>query len=87
MTVIAVEKQSKADAAGIKAGDEIVSVGGIPLQDNLTIFASAYATTKKTAMDNEVSSYPMTLQNGAQTRIANIAMPPKIKGSLMDGFH
>jgi hypothetical protein len=86
VTVIAVEKESKAEKAGIKAGDEIVSVGGIPLQGNLATFASAYATTKKIATDNEVSSYPLTLQNGGQTRIANLAMPPRIKGSLMDGF-
>jgi len=45
------------------------------------------AAAKKVAMDNEVSSYPMELQSGTGTRVANLAMPPKIKSGLMDGFH
>jgi hypothetical protein len=89
VTVVAVEKESKADAAGIKAGDEIVSVGGIPTQDNLHVFAGAYGTAKKTATDNEVSSYPMTVRPGGsgEPQQMNIAMPPSLKGGLMDGFN
>lgn len=86
ITVIAVEKGSKAEKAGIKAGDEITAVGGTPLQNDLATFASAYAATKKVAMDNEVSSYPMTLQSGAETHVVNIPLPPKISSGLMDGF-
>jgi hypothetical protein len=88
VTVIAVEKQSKADAAGIKAGDEIVSVGGVPTQDNLSAFANAYARAKDIAKENEVSSYPMTIRPGghADTVQVNISLPPKIGGGLMDGF-
>ena len=88
VTVLAVEKESKAEKAGIKAGDEIVSVGGIPTQDNLTTFSGAYATAKKNATDNEVESYPMGIRSegNAETRMVNIPMPPKIKGGLMDGF-
>jgi hypothetical protein len=88
VTVLAVEKESKSDAAGIKAGDEIVSVGGIPTQNDLTAFAAAYANAKKTATDNEVSSYPMTIRSegGAEPRQVNIPMPPRIKSGLMDGF-
>ena len=89
VTVIAVEKESKAAKAGIKAGDEIVSVGGIPTQDDLSIFASAYATAKKTATDNEVSTYPMTIRPGGSgaAQQVSIAMPPTIKSGLMDGFN
>ena len=88
VTVIAVEKESKADAAGIKAGDEIVAVGGISTQNDLSTFASAYSTAKKVAMDNEVSSYTMTIRPGGKgdTRTAVVPLPPKIKGGLMDGF-
>ncbi len=88
VTVIAVEKESKADKAGLKAGDEILSVGGISTQNDLTTFAGAYASAKKTAMDNEVDSYPMTIRPGGSgdARQVNIAMPPKIKSGLMDGF-
>ena len=56
--MIAVEKESKADHAGIKAGDEIVSVGGISIQNDLATFAADYARAKKIATENEVSTYP-----------------------------
>ena len=88
VTVIAVEKESKAESAGIKAGDVIDSVGGIPTQDNLLTFASAYATAKRTAKENEVSTYPMVLRPGGTgaPKQANLAMPPSLKGGLMGGF-
>jgi len=88
VTVLAVEKESKAEKAGIKAGDEVVSVGGISTQNDLSTFAGAYASAKKSATDNEVESYPMSIRSegSTETRTVNIAMPPKIKGGLMDGF-
>jgi hypothetical protein len=88
VTVIAVEKESKAEAAGLKAGDEIVSVGGIPTREDLRTFSEAYATAKKTATEDEVSSYSMTVRagGGGEARQVNIAMPPSIKSGLMDGF-
>ena len=88
VTVIAVEKESKAESAGIKAGDEIVSVGGIPTQDDLATFAAAYATAKRTAKENEVPSYPMTIRAGGtgDVHAVNLAMPPKITGGLMNDF-
>jgi len=89
VTVLAVEKESKAETAGLKAGDEIISVGGTSAQNDLATFAEAYASAKKTASYNEVSSYPMTLRSGdgGDTRTVNIPMPPKIKSGLMDGFN
>jgi len=88
VTVIAVEKESKADQAGIKAGDEIVSVGGIPTRNDLATFAAAYATAKQTAKENEVSTYPMTIfpAGAGNAHQVNLAMPPRITGGLMDGF-
>jgi membrane-associated protease RseP (regulator of RpoE activity) len=89
VTVVAVEKESKAEAAGLKAGDEILSIGGIPTQDSLTTFAGAYATAKKTATDYEAASYSLTIRPGGtgEPRQVNIAMPPSLKGGLMDGFN
>jgi hypothetical protein len=89
VTVIAVEKESKAEAAGIKAGDEILSVGGISTQNDLSTFAAAYATAKKVATENEVASYPIVIRSptSADARTVNVPMPPKITGGLMDGFH
>lgn len=88
VTVLAVEKESKAELAGIKAGDEIVAVGGASTQNDLSAFAAAYAAAKKHAKDYEVASYPMTLrpEGKAETRTVAIAMPPNLKGGLMDGF-
>jgi hypothetical protein len=88
VTVLAVEKESKAEKTGIKAGDEIVSVGGASTQNDLAAFAAAYAAAKKIAKENEAESYPMTLRSegNAATRQVNIPMPPKIKGGLMEGF-
>jgi len=88
VTVLAVEKESKAEAGGIKAGDEIVSVGGASTKDDLNTFALAYAAAKKYAKDYEVATYPMTIRPAgkADTRVVNIPMPPTLKGGLMDGF-
>jgi hypothetical protein len=88
VTVLAVEIDSYADQAGIKAGDEIVSVGGIPVQNDLARFATAFAKTKDAAHENETSSYPMTIRTpGKDVRTVSVSMPPSLKGGLMDGFH
>jgi hypothetical protein len=87
VTVIAVEKQSKAEQAGIKAGDEIISVGAYPTKDDLLTFANAYAAAKKDATENEVPTYAMALRGAdGTTRTANVGMPLRLRGGLMDGF-
>ncbi len=88
VTVIAVEKESKADKAGIKAGDEIIAVGGVSTQNDLATFASAYSNAKKVATENEASSYAMTIrpEGKGEAQTANIPLPPKITGNLMSGF-
>jgi hypothetical protein len=89
VTVIAVEKESYAEHAGIKAGDEIVSVGGASTQNDLAAFSAAYSAAKKAAKENEVGSYAMTIRStgGTEARQVNVPLPPKIKSGLMDGFH
>ena len=88
VTVLAVEKESKADNAGIKAGDEIVSVGGMATRNDLSTFAAAYSTARKTAKEDDIESYPMNIRSGTggAVRTVDVAMTPKIKTNLMDGF-
>lgn len=87
VTALAVENDSHADRAGIKADDEILSVGGTPVQGDLSRFANAYAATKKNATDSDATSYPMVVKSpGKEPRTVNIPMPPSLKGGLMDGF-
>jgi len=88
VTVLAVEKKSRTDEAGIKASDEIVAVGGIPIPNDLDAFASAYATAKKTAKESNATTFSLTVRSPdkPETHTLNVAMPPTIKSSLMDGF-
>jgi len=88
VTVIAVEKESKAEKAGLKAGDDILAVGGISTQNDLTTFAAAYSKAKQVANENEAASYSMTIRPSGkgETQVANIPLPPKITGNLMSGF-
>ena len=88
VAVLAVENGSKADEAGIKAGDEIVTVGGKPTQHDLPTFAREFADARQDARDTSAASYALTVRSPGQsdTHIINIAMPPQIKGLLMNGL-
>jgi hypothetical protein len=88
VTVLAVEKDSKADGAGIKAGDQIVAVGGMAVPGDLSAYSSLYSAAKKAAKDNEASTFPITLRSAgaSETHTVNIAMPLRIKSSLMEGI-
>jgi hypothetical protein len=88
VTVLAVEIDSYADHAGIKAGDEIVSIGGNPVQNDLAKFSMEYVTTKKNAKEYEAASYPVIVRSSGKgdTHTANISLPPTLKGGLMQGF-
>ena len=85
--VLGVEKTSYAAEAGIKPGDEIVSVGNIPVRDgDLSAFASAFASIKSAAHTNEASSFPMTIHNASGTHTVAIGLPPSIKTFLNPGI-
>jgi hypothetical protein len=88
VTVLAVEKESKAEKAGLKAGDEILAVGGVSTQHDLTTFTTVFAAARKIAKENEAASYPMTVisEGGKEPHTANIPTPPTIKSQLMHGF-
>ena len=80
---LAVEKTSYADQAGVKAGDEIVAVGNLPMHDgDLSAFASAFSSVKAAAHENEQSSFPMTIRNAGGTHTIAVGMPPSIKSFL-----
>jgi hypothetical protein len=88
VVVLAVENDSKTDRAGIKAGDEIVAVGGESTQHDLTTFATIFAAVRQDARDTSASSYALTIRSPGQTgtHVVNVAMPPTIKSQLMDGL-
>jgi hypothetical protein len=88
VVVLAVEDDSKAAAAGLKAGDEIVAVGGDPTQHDLATFASLFAAVRKDARDSNATSYALTVRSSGQsdTHVVNVAMPPTIKSLLMQGL-
>jgi hypothetical protein len=84
--VLAVEKGSHADEAGIKAGDEIVSVGSTPMTGNLSLFASSFATAKRLATENEQTGFNVTIRSGGALHQAIISLPPALKSFLNDGL-
>jgi S1-C subfamily serine protease len=76
-----------AEKAGMKAGDIIVAVGRYPTHDDLMTFANDYVSAKGDAKLNETSTYPMSLIGpDGKARTANLAMPMRLRGGLMDGF-
>ncbi len=85
--VLGVEKGSYADAAGIKAGDEIVAVGNVPMHDgDLPAFAATFASAKAAAHENEAGSFLVTVRNAAGTRTVALSLPPSIKNFLNSGL-
>jgi hypothetical protein len=88
VVVLAVENDSKAANAGIKAGDEIVAVGGEPTQHDLTTFATVFAEVRKNARDMNAPTYALTIRSPghSDTHVLNVAMPPTIKSLFMQGF-
>ena len=63
VTVLAVENESKADKAGLKAGDEILAVGGIPTRNDLDAFSAAFAAIRAKAREDELPSYSLTVRS------------------------
>jgi hypothetical protein len=86
VTVLAVEIGSKADKAGFKAGDDIVSIDGTPMPDNLESFPPIYVVARQKAQDDNAASFQFVVRSAGQTRTLDLAMPPRIKSMLMQGF-
>jgi hypothetical protein len=85
--VLAVEKTSYADQAGVKAGDEILAVGNVPMHDgDLHAFSSTFAAAKAAAHANEAPSFPMTIRNASGTHTVSLSLPPSIKNFINSGL-
>ena len=84
--VLAVEKGSYADQAGVKAGEDIVAVGRTPIGGDLTAFSSTFAAVKKAAKEAEQASFPMTVRAGGTTRTVAMPLTPSIKSFLNGGL-
>jgi len=81
VAVLAVENGSKADEAGIKAGDEIVTVGGKPTQHDLPTFAREFADARQ---DARTPARPVTRwtvrSRVSRTRISSHCHAPADQG-------
>lgn len=88
VTVLAVENKSKADMSGFKAGDQIIAIGGVPIPNDLDAFSKAFSAAKEEAKESHASSFAFTVRSSgkSETHPLNLALPPTIKSSLMDGF-
>ncbi len=90
VSVLAVETGSKADQAGFKPGDRILSVNGTPVPDDPGAFPVIWSNARKRAKENRAPSFPVTVRSAEETGGAghtlNLPMPPTIKSQLMEGF-
>jgi C-terminal processing protease CtpA/Prc len=76
VTIISVENVSPAGDAGLKAGDIITSVGGLPVP-SLETFVASYSKTKEDASTRHKPNYIVSiLRDGAPLDI-KVAMPPR----------
>jgi hypothetical protein len=84
--VLAVEKGSYAEQAGIKPGDEITAVGNIPIGSDLNAFANAFAMVKKAGKTEEKTSFPVTVRSGGTIHTVAMPLTPSIKNFLNEGL-
>jgi hypothetical protein len=84
VTVLAVENGNKTDVAGIKAGDQILSVGGKPVPSDLADFPTFYVAVRKEAEDGHETSFPMVVRSPGEagSHTVNVATPTTIKSML-----
>ena len=88
VTVLAVEKDSKADKAGLKAGDQILAVSGKTVPEDLAAFPALYVAARKEAQDAGAPDYTFTVRSSgaASGHPISMSMPPSLKNQLMNGF-
>ena len=87
-TVLAVENGSKSDKAGIKAGDQILSVNGRLVPQDLGAFSNVYIAARKDAEESHATSFPVVVRSAgeAANHTVNMATPAVIKSMLMEGL-
>jgi hypothetical protein len=87
-TVLAVEKGSKAEAAGLKAGDQILKVGNYQVPADLAAFPALYVATKQQAKDANATDFTFTVRSRGEQgeHQVKLPMPPSLKSQLMNGF-
>jgi hypothetical protein len=88
VTVLAVENGSTSDKAGIKAGDQILSVNGRPVPEDLGVFPNVYIAARRDAEESHAMSFPVVVRSAgaAANHTVNVATPPTIKSMLMEGL-
>jgi C-terminal processing protease CtpA/Prc len=88
VTVLAVENGSKSDKAGIKAGDQILSVNGRLVPQDLGAFPNVYIAARKDAEDSRATSFPVVVRSTGEagSHTVNVATPATIKSMLMEGL-
>jgi hypothetical protein len=85
VTVLAVEDDSRAAQAGIKAQDVITRVGDHPIGADLNAFANAYISVKSNAKDNGAASFDVAVHNATGDHVIPIPTPPTFK-TFMPGL-
>jgi membrane-associated protease RseP (regulator of RpoE activity) len=86
ISVLAVEKSSAAETAGIKSGDVILSMGGSPAPGNLSLFMDALRQAKKSAESatERVIALAVKGPNDSSQRAVSIKLPMSLNNSLLD---
>jgi hypothetical protein len=86
--VLGVETDSRSDKAGLKAGDQILSVNETPVPAELVAFPAFYYAVRKNAEDSHATSFSLSVRSPGESgsHTVNIATPPTIKSMLMQGF-
>jgi len=86
VTVLAVEKGSPGDESGLKAGDQILKVGGAPMNGNLLTFLDAYRLSKSAAKNANAGSFDLAVRSPKDTseHITKIKLPISLSTSLLD---
>jgi hypothetical protein len=88
ISVLGVETDSRAEQAGFKAGDLILSLGGKPAPRDLAAFPSVYHDVRQEAEDAHASSFPVEIRSTGEagSHTLNMPTPPMIKSLLMQGL-
>jgi hypothetical protein len=86
--VLGVETGSEADKAGIKAGDQLLSLSGTALPADLAAFPALFFAARKDAADSHAAGFPVVVRSPGEsgTHTASLPAPPTIKSMLMQGL-